>query len=202
MLRRADGSGEAKVLVATPRPDFVSDWSRDGKYILYLDGDQETAGDIWYLERKEDGSGWEQRPFLQTPSVEHHARFSPNGRYVAYSSNESGQYEVYVRPFPEGGRKWTVSRRGGDQPRWSRDGKELFYVEGSALIAVSISNEPTFSLGSIARLFDHMSFTRSDYPQYDVSDDAQRFVIAEPTDTAEPSIHIVQSWYEEFRNRR
>ena len=204
LLRQADGSGEAKVLLATPHPEWVSDWSRDGRYILYELVDPETGRDLWYLEHKEDGSGWEPHPFLRTPFNETVPKFSPNGRYVAYSSNESGQYEVYVRPFPEGGRKTTLSRRGGQQPRWSRDGTELFYVEGSTLVAVSVPTGPTFSAGSMTRLFEHPSLTRSFYPQYDVSPDGQRFVLVgtvEAEDHKPPSIHVVQNWYEEFRGR-
>ena len=202
-LRQADGSGEAKVLLATPHSDWVSDWSRDGKYILYALIDPETGRDLWYLERNEDGSGWEQHPFLQTSFIERTAKFSPDGRYVAYSSNESGQYEVYVRPFPEGGRKSTVSRRGGEQPRWSRDGKELFYVEGATLVAVSVSSGAAFSAGSVARLFEHPSLTRSYYPQYDVSADGRRFILNEPVgENPEPSIHVVQNWFAEFKDRQ
>ena len=91
-LRQADGSGEAKVLLATPAPEILSDWSRDGKYLLYrLDrnapGDPttnpESRADLWYLERNEDDSGWEPHPFLQTPFNQFLPRFSPDGRYVA-----------------------------------------------------------------------------------------------------------------------
>ena len=154
-LRRADGSGEEKVLPATPRLAQVSDWSRDGKYLLYYLEDLETRADLWYLERNEDGSGWEPHPFLQTPSAEFMARFSSDGRYVAYMSNESGQNEVYVQSFPEGGSKVTASSNGGAKVAWSRDGKELFYVEGQTLVAVSVSSGSSFSVGSATRLFEH-----------------------------------------------
>ena len=77
-------------------------------------GVDRVGENLWYLERKEDGSGWEPHSFLQTPFDEQGARFSPDGHYVAYVSNESGQNEVYVRPFPEGGRKVTVSSNGGE----------------------------------------------------------------------------------------
>ena len=154
-LRRADGSGEEKVLAATPRRDALSDWSRDGKYLLYHLDDPETIWDLWYLERNEDGSGWEPHPYLQTPFNELVPRFSPDGRYVAYVSNESGQREVYVQPFPEGGRKVAVSSNGGTKVRWSRDGKELFYVEGQTLVAVSVSSGSSFSVGLATRLFEH-----------------------------------------------
>ena len=208
-LRQADGSGEAKVLVATPRNEYLTDWSRDGKYLLYLLDDPETGTDLWYLERNEDGSAWEPHPFLQTPFNKHAAKFSPDGRYIAYVSDESGQREVYVRPFPQGGRRSTVSSNGGTEPRWSRDGKELFYVAGGTLVAVSVSSGATFSVGSARRLFEHPSLRDAglaSYPNYDVSADGRQFVLPEPVDLGEeapkPSIRVVQNWFEEFRDHQ
>ena len=203
VLRRADGGGEAKALPATPLPEWVSDWSRDGKYMLYGLVDPENGWDLWYLERKE-GGGWEPHAFLRTQFIERTPKLSPDGRFVAYSSNESGQFEVYVRPFPEGGGRSTVSSNGGQQPRWSDDGKELFYVEGETMLAVSITTSPEFSVGPVTRLFEHPSLTRSFYPQYDVSADGQRFLLAAPVEVegAEPSIRVVQNWFEEFRDRQ
>ena len=205
-LRQADGSGEEKVLAATPRVGLLSDWSRDGKYLLYHTTDPETGADLWYMERNEDGSGWEPHPFLQSPFGEYVPRFSPDGRYVAYVSNESGQMEVYVQPFPEGGRKVTVSSNGGTKVRWSRDGKELFYVEGQTFVAVSVSSGSSFSVGSATRLFEHPGLrSGNNYAPYDVSADGQRFILAEPVaegaDTPEPSIRVVQNWFAEFRDR-
>ena len=161
---------------------------------------------LWYLERSEDGSSWEPHSFLQTRFDERAAKFSPDGRYVAYISNESGRSEVYVRPFPEGGRKWTVSSNGGRQPRWSMDGKELFYVKESALLAVSVTTRPKFSVGSSTSLFQHPSLTTlAPYPVYDVSADGQRFILAEvvgeAADAPEPSIRVVQNWFAQFRGR-
>ena len=206
LLRQADGSGEAKVLVATPHREFLSDRSRDGKYLLYHLEDPETGPDLWYLERNEDGSGWEPHPFLQTPFTQGVPRFSPDGRYVAYVSGESGQFEVYVQPFPEGGRKVTVSSNGGRKVRWRRDGKELFYVEGETLVAVSVSSGSSFSVGSATRLFEHPGLRPgNNYPPYDISADGQRFVLAEPAgagaEAPGPSIRVVMNWYEEFRDR-
>ncbi len=205
-LRQADGSGEEQVLAATPRRELLSDWSWDGKYLLYHLYDPETGADLWYLERSEDGSGWEPHPFLQTPFGEVVPRFSPDGRYVAYVSDESGQNEVYVQPFPEGGRKVTVSSNGGTQVRWSRDGKELFYVERQTLLAVSVSSGSSFSVGSATRLFEHTGLLPGgNYAPYDVSADGQRFILAEPVgegaDAPELSIRVVMNWYEEFRDR-
>ncbi len=206
-LRQADGSGEEKVLLATPRYEMLSDWSSDGKYLLYQLQDPETGFDLWYLERNEDGSGWEPHPFLQTPFNQFLPRFSPDGRYVAYVSDESGQTEVYVQPCPEGGRKVTVSSNGGTKVRWSRDGKELFYVEGQTLVAVSVSSGSSFSVGSATRLFEHPGLIGgTEYPPYDISADGQRFILAEwvaaGADAPKPSIRVVQNWFTEFRDRQ
>jgi Tol biopolymer transport system component len=199
-LRQADGSGKAMALVATPRDEFVADWSQDGKYLFYVVADPETGEDIWYLERTGDGSGWKPHPFLQAPSGQTVPELSPDGRYLAYLSDESGRFEVYVQPFPEGGRKATVSSAGGIQPRWRRDGKELLYVDGrGALVAVPVSTSPSFSLGPAKSLFEHPGFTAAPVPQYDVSADGERFVVAEPV--GETSIRIVQNWFAEFKDR-
>ena len=202
LLQRADGSEQAQVLPAT-RGAFVCDWSRDGKYLFYELLNPDTSQDLWYLERKENGTSWEPHVFLQTPFAELAAQISPDGRHVAYVSNESGQFEIYVRPFPAGERKTTVSTNGGRQPRWSRDGKELFYAEGSTLVAVSVSTDPTFAGRSATRLFELPALARGRYPQYDVSLDGRQFLFAEPIGEAEePSIQVVQNWFAEFKDRQ
>ena len=153
-LRGADGSGEESPLTDDPSHEFPSDWSRSGKYLLYHREELETENDIWYLERDDDSGAWEPHVFLRTRFREGAAKFAPDERFVAYVSNESGRDEVYVPPFPEGGRRLTVSGNGGRQPRWRRDGKELFYVQGNTLIAVSVSTIPSFSVCSTTPLFE------------------------------------------------
>jgi serine/threonine-protein kinase len=193
-LRQSDGSGETKVLAGTSQNERVSDWSRDGRYILYSLLDAENKSDLWYLEQKEDG--WEAHPFLQTPSNERKPKLSPDGRYVAYGSDRSGRNEIYVRPFPAGDSVSSVSGNRGRNARWSRDGKELFYLEGNTLMAASVSTKPTFSLGSVARLFETAS------PDYDVELDGQAFILPERVGAApNPIIQIVENWHAEFRER-
>ncbi len=140
---------------------------------------------------------------LQTPFTELAAQLSPDDRYVAYVSDESGEFDVYVRPFPKGELKWTVSTDGGKQPRWSRDGKELFYAEGSTLMTVSVSMAPTFSVRSATRLFEQPRLAGGRYPQYDVSEDGRQFIFAERVEEVlkEPSIQVVQNWFAEFKDR-
>ena len=198
-VRRADGSGEESALLSSPAREVLGDWSRDGDYLLF-----HSAFDLYYLQRKKDT--WEQHRFTETPFAEAVPKLSPNGRYVAYVSNESGQFEVYVQTFPEPGGRVTVSSNGGTKIRWSRDGKELFYVEGETLIAVEVSTEGGFSIGKSTRLFDHPGLRPGgNYAPYDVSADGKRFILVEPiTETGEipkPTIRIVQNWYEQFRER-
>jgi len=137
---------------------------------------------------------------LETQADEQGASLSPDARFLAYSSNESGRYEVYVQPFPEGAGKWGVSSGGGRRPLWRSDGKELFYLEGETLMAASVTTTPNFSAGQAKRLFESSELGRDN--GFDVSADGQRFVVVETVKEPDPpTIRVVQNWYEEFRAR-
>ena len=141
-------------------------------------------------------------PFLQTPFSERAFRFSPDGSFVVYQSDRSGRDEIYVRTFPDGENDWQVSANGGGRPRWSHNGKELFYVEGDTLVTTAVSTEPTFTTGTTTPLFQRASFGSGG--PYDVSADGQRFVVVEslePVQAEPPSIRVTENWYEEFRDR-
>ena len=207
-IKNANGSGDVTPFAATPRDEITADWHPDGKQLIYHVRDPKTLRDIWYAERQRDGSSAEPVPFLETPFRQQTAKFSPDGRYVAYISTETGQREVYVRPFPDGEGKWQVSENGGVQPRWRRDGKELYYVQPRprrTLVAVSVALTPSFSVGPAMRLFEDPSLGSGEPPTYDVSADGQRFVTTERLEDPEPrpppAIHVVENWYEEFRDR-
>ena len=202
-VKPADGTGEATALVATAAIEGVSDWSRDGEYILYHSRDDETTPfEIWYLKRKGDSGGWESHPFLQTGSNEMVGMFSPDGRFVAYLSDETGRFEVYVQAFPAGGGKRQVSFNGGRKPLWSKDGTELFYVQAQTLMAVEVTTKPTFSAGSARELFQ-AQFRSGKGPTYGVSADGQRFVLAARVgEEVPPVIRVVQNWFAEFKDRQ
>jgi Tol biopolymer transport system component/DNA-binding winged helix-turn-helix (wHTH) protein len=200
-IREVDDPDKETAVGATPGKEFLCDWSRDGQYLIYETLGANRNNDLWYLQQAAADS-WEAHPFIETRFDERAAQFSPDGRFVAYVSNESGQYEVYVQPFPEGGRKITVSNGGGVQPRWSRDGKELFFTQRGTLLSVPVSLDADVSVGLASPLFQHRKFEESFAARYDVSSDGRRFLLAEPGGEVRSSpIRVVQDWYEEFRDR-
>jgi hypothetical protein len=200
-VRRADGSTKEEVLVAAAHSERVSDWSGDGRRILYSLLHPDTRADVWYLERN-PGGGWEPRPFLRTQANESGPKISPDGRYVAYISDESGRPEVYVQSFPGAARRWPVSSGGAAQLRWGRNGRELFYTQGNTLVSVAVRTAPNFSIGAESRLFSHSAFTATFDANYDVSFDGQRFLLPDRIGPqgSERMIRVVQNWFAEFRD--
>lgn len=180
---------------------YVTSWSADGRFILYHIGNaaSQTGNDLWVLPTFGDRK---PRPLLQTPFNETQGQFSPDGRWVAYLSNESGRGEVYVVPFPEAGGKWQISTAGGVQPRWRRDGKELFYLAGNTLMAAEVNGDGTaFQVGAVRRLFEARLRTESYLafgtgPVYDVAPDGQRFLVDVVGDeeAAPTLITVVTNW--------
>ena len=139
---------------------------------------RETKSDLFYQERKPDGSLGEPVAFLQTPFNEAAPSLSPDSRWIAYSSDESGRSEVFVSGFPKRDATWRVSVNGGIAPLWSKDGRELFYVEGDKLMAVGVTGHPGFSAGTPVMLFERNTLQSGD-PQYDVAPDGKRFLLRE-----------------------
>lgn len=206
MYKAADGMGEPSLLVEEDYPTTTADWSRDGRYLVFnAPSGEGTTEDIRYVELRAVGPPFQAKTFLSTPANESAAKLSPNGRFIAYVSDESGQREIYISPFPSGTGKRPVSSNGGTQPRWRADGQELFYVENqNTLMAVPVSTEQALTLGPVQRLFESadLNFRNLSWPQYDVSLDGQRFLTSAPSeDDPSPTVRIVQNWYEEFRNR-
>ncbi len=196
--KAADGTGEAQLIHGTDANEHASDQSQDGWYILYdLNG-----RNIWYLERR-DGDSLEAKPFLASDFTEKAATLSPDGRWVAYLSDESGDFEVYVQRFPEGGGKQRISQNGGLGQRWGRDGRKLYYVEGETLVEVEVKLGSSLSVVAAAPLFSTpgLRLSASTYAQYDVSADGERFVVGESVSQGQTAIHVVQNWFTEFKDR-
>ena len=141
------------------------------------------------------------RPFLQTKATEFHARFSPDVRWVAYCSDESGRADVFVRPFPGPGPKWQVSSDGGTNPVWSRSGRELFYLESDKLMVVDVETTPTLRLGRPRTLFQGRYYKSLESYAYDVVPDGLRFLMikADPAESGEAHVNVVTNWFEEVK---
>lgn len=198
------GSGKEPVKIVDRETDVHgNDESPDGSVFLYGVGSPKGDVDLWFAKRRKDGSGYEYFPFLQTPSNEGLGRFSRDGRWVAYRSDESGREEIYIRQFPGGGEVRQVSRHGGTQVRWSRDGAEIFYVEGQTLMSVPVSGSDELVVGKPNELFSHPQlFSHWSWPTYDVSADGQKFLLVETFNPSGSKTHIIQNWFAEFRDRQ
>jgi eukaryotic-like serine/threonine-protein kinase len=191
--KMANGSGQEDPLYKSSLAKLPSDWSTDGRFIICGTVDPKTRWDLWVLTVGDHK--WET--FLQTPANESRARFSPNGRWVAYESDESGKKEIYVQSFPASGAKWQISVSGGSEPRWRHDGKELFYLAGDRKVtAVDVNTEgPSFANGTPKALFDARISKGDDRPgnQYVVTSDGQRFLVNTLAEEEAP-ISMVVNW--------
>lgn len=204
MLKAADGSGAAKELLEGLDASF----SPNGKFIIYGTPDpvrQPQGWDLWYVGTE---PGAKPLPFLATPMNERYAEFSPDGNYVAYASNESGRYEVYVKPFRNGEGKLRVSIDGGSLPRWSPRGDELFFVSGNDIMAVHVQTKPSLVMGQPQKLFSRrpVPADRGEgfYDSYDVSADGKRFVMLQSDEqqNTNQKLTIIQNWFAEFKDRQ
>jgi Tol biopolymer transport system component/DNA-binding winged helix-turn-helix (wHTH) protein len=202
-LKQTDTNIKAKTVIDTEASEFPSDWSRDGNYVIYDHSEPGALSDIWYLDRTTDSDPYEAKPFLATPYEEKAGKISPDGDWVVYVSNETGEYEIYVQRFPESGGKARISQDGGIGPRWSRDGRKLYYVEKGALMEVEVKPGATRSFGPPKLLFrsEGLIFGGSAHPHYDVSADGERFVVREVSGDLDLTLRIVQSWFAEFKDQ-
>jgi eukaryotic-like serine/threonine-protein kinase len=205
----ADGSGGLERLTTSQYTHVPMSWSPDGQLLAFMEVNPTTGYDIWVLRigHPSAGSGQVRKaePFLRTPFNETVPRFSPDGRWLAYISNESGRNEVYVQPYPGPGGKWQISTEGGREPLWNPNGRELFYRTGDKVMAVDIATQPGFAAGKPRMLFEGSYLpTPLTNPNYDVSPDGQRFLMLKPTEQAETAptqINVVLNWFEELKQK-
>jgi serine/threonine protein kinase/Tol biopolymer transport system component len=193
--KAASGAGEETLLLKPDHPIFPTDWSRDGRFIIYHQTDPKTKSDVWFLPAP--GSG-EAKPFpvVWTQANETMGTLSPDGRWLAYGSDASGRFEVYVQSFPGGGGKRQVSNGGGNNPRWRRNGRELFYYAGDGkLMAAPVRSGKSFEMGAPVSLFEFRAGTVQNFAPYAVTADGQRFLINAVVET-EPNapLTVVVNW--------
>jgi Tol biopolymer transport system component len=189
--KSSSGAGSEELLLGSDTSKYVTDWSPDGRFIAYEKQDPRTGLDLWLLPLFGDRK---PIPFLQTEFNEGQGQFSPDGRWMAYVSDESGRREVYVQTFPASGGKWQISDSGGTYPRWRRDGKELFYIASDLkLMAVAVQTDSTLLAGRPQALFEPRFF-QAMIP-YTVSADSQRFLVNTPIEEDNSSsMTVVLNW--------
>ncbi|MDA2923300.1 protein kinase [Acidobacteria bacterium AH-259-L09] len=187
----ADGSGTEELLHTSDHRAFPTSYSPDGRWLAFSENRPETGEDIWVLAVEAER---EAEVFLRTPFNETTPQFSPDGGWIAYVSDESGQQEVYVTPFPGPGRKWQISTQGGSSPVWARNGKELFYRNGNQLMAVGVTTQPSFSAAGPRLLLE------KNFGAYDVAPDGQRFLMTRGIEE-EPirQLIVILNWFEELQ---
>ena len=195
-VKASSGADSDEPLLKSSDPKGPVDWLFDGRWLLYQTGTSKTKRDLWVLPMEGDGK---PVPVLQTEFNEMNGQFSPNGHWIAYQSDESTRDEVYVQGFPTSTGKTQVSVNGGSRPRWSHDGKELFYLsQDGKMMAVEIKASATaFEIARPRELFQtRVASAPFAVPNYDVTADGQRFLIQTALEEAEglPPIMVVMNW--------
>ena len=191
----ASGTGAEVLLLHTEHPKHPESWSPDGRVLTYASFEEPTKYDVWMLSL--DGAR-KATPYLRSEYSEGQSQISPDGRWVAYTSNESGRLEVYVGAFPVPNGKWQISSDGGADPRWRGDGRELFYISTDGrMMAVDVAARPAFAAGVPRPLFEInvMDLWQDARNHYDVSRDGARFLVASPVEnTKRLPLTMVVNW--------
>ena len=198
----SDGSAPMERLTTSQNSQYPGSWSSDGKTLAFADVGEDANIDIALL----DVSSGRVTPFLNSQYTERCPEFSPDGRWIAYDSNESGRAEVYVRPFSGPGKKFQVSSEGGQEPLWARNGKQLFYRWRDQVWVADVQTDGGFAPTKPRLLFEKPGYYSSILPTrtYDLSLDGQRFLMvkldqSKPTPVTE--MILVQNWFEELKQR-
>jgi len=199
-LKSVDGTGEPKELSS----GYAVDFTKDGKYVILVRTGKDAQDDIWYMTMEGEK---EAVAFLDSPADEDWLAISPDGKFLAYESDETGRDEIYIKPFPGGGGKWQASVDGGRRPLWSKNGDELFFTRENDLYALSVQSDPDVVLGAPQKLFGGTEIGVSLIRRYDVDTDGKRFVVVQTQDPEDEdqlnnSFVVVENWFAEFKDRR
>ena len=192
----ADGSGHPEAIAGSLSGDLPCAVSPDGDTLAFMRQNAQASRDIYVLSLHGHSP---PRPVVNTAAYEGGAQFSPNGHWMVYASDESGQMQVYVRPFPGPDRRWPVSTQGGTQPLWSRDGKEIFYRVGNRMMVVDLSAGVDLTLSQPRQVFEQRYvFQNISVANYDVSSNGQRFVMIKD-EAGSGRLNVVLNWTEELK---
>jgi Tol biopolymer transport system component len=195
----ADGSGGLERLTTSPYINAPVSWSPDGQVLAFGEINPTSGQNIWFLRLNDRKA----LPFHRTGTNENEPRFSPDGHWLAYISDESGRFEVYVQPYPGPGGKWQISTEGGVEPVWNPNGRELFYRNSDKMMVVDISTQTGFAASTPRMLFEG-PYEQPPVPlhNFDVSPDGQHFLMlkaVEQEQTAPTQIIVVLNWFEELK---
>jgi Tol biopolymer transport system component len=198
-VKSVDGTGAERQLTRSESVQTPLSWSPDGKNLLYYDS--ATSGSTWDIAAVSVADGKVQ-PVVTDAQRQSSAQWAPDGKWIAYTSDESGREEVFVVPFPLTGQRWRVSTNGGSEAVWSPDGREIFYRGEKKLWAVDVRTGPAFSVGTPRMLFaDVFVLSPNGSTGYSISQDGKRFLFVQPVQPDPPITHIqmVVNWFAELR---
>jgi len=210
--KRADGAGDAQRLTQDPNPEYAGSWLPDGKFLAFTQSNPHTGSDIMILPMDgSESSGWiprEPKILLNGPHEERSPAFSPDGRWLAYSSNESGDYEVYVQAFPGTGARWQISTTDGQHPKWSRNGKELFYCtqDGKIMVVAYTVSGDSF-VAERPKLWSTQSLNLMNLgalSTFDLHPDGRRFAVVKapgPADAPLNKVTFISNFFDEVRSK-
>ena len=208
---RSDGSSKPQQLTSSKLEQYPWSFSADGKRLAFQEINPGIGYDIWTVPLENDASGpraGKPEVFLQGPFVGRHPSFSPDGRWLAYSSNESGGYQVYVRAFPDKGGKWQISNSGGLYPEWSRGGHELFFrTEGNQIMVVTYTVKGDSFVAEKPRVWSEKRIADIGLlANYDLAPDGKRIVALMPAETpqgqsAQSHLIFLENFFDELRRR-
>ena len=194
--KSAGGGGAAERFFDPPQAQWESSWSRSGRYVAIRQNDSVTGRDLWLVSLPDR----KPTPLLVTPASEHSPALSPDGRYLAYVSNATGRAEVYVRTVPDSSGTWLVSESGGGEPRWSANGRELFYRAGEAIMSVGFQAQPTVAFGKRDSVFAGAYVPNPNHSNFDVHPSGDRFVMVRMSEGERRAV-IVMNWDAELTRR-
>jgi len=188
---------EVDTLVTNENAIYPVSFSSDGNLMFYDEIHSTERKNILLYDRKDNKS----IPFVSTAAWENMAQFSPDDQLVAYCSDETGQFEIYLKKYPDTGEKWLVSDEGGSEPRWSKDGKLLFYRNGNRIMRVPITGRKNLDYGKAELVFEG-PYPKSpfDITNYDISHDRSKFLMLQPVSTGNQEINIIVNWFDEMKN--
>jgi serine/threonine-protein kinase len=208
---RSDGAGKPQPLTRSKNIQLPWSFTPDGKRLAFNELNPDTSYDLWTVALESDGAGLragKPEVFLQTPSDERHPSFSPDGRWMAYSSTESGSFQVYVRAFPDKGGKWQISNSGGMYPAWSRNGHELFFrTQDNQIMLASYTVKGDSFVADKPRVWSEKRIgIVGQTANYDLAPDGKRIVALMPTETtegqkAQNQLIFLENFFDEVRRR-